>query len=681
MKKTPIALALAAMAGVGGTLVSTNAYAVNVAERDIGDALIFPYYTARDGWNSLFNITNASANTVALKVRFRESYNSRDVLDFNLVMSPYDVWTGRVVDTPEGPRLYSKDSSCTSPLMMEGDAVNGDYFPFVTNGYTGNAADGGPTGIDRAREGHMEVLMMGAAEAGAENETDGGPLFPTVYYANHDTLNCATVDAQFLANTADNRSFCPFEDADDSDGNPAAECDFWRNVNSLKGNFSLIDSTSGIGAGGEATTLANYRTGWNLNIVKPILDAGDDIPVPPFDGGSEDVFEAYSATLTNDVTAQQYPYFLEPTLDSADAIAPLTVDNPPLFLGIPEVATNLLGFALGELVELHIEDQDCGDGQGDNIFWGDSYTYLGLGNLRFGRGVDAVSFALRQASLINEWSTNVNTGAATDWAVTYPTKGFYVDVGTNENAAINPMRYGCSGTDGSGNWTDCDFDRDGNVDHPLYNPSQPLPWVFDVTGTVAFAQCDDGGPLSTVAIHPAIHMELFSEVFDGQSCDEVTYNLWDREEGGARSGGTSISPAPPQPTDSLCYETNVLAFGEGDSTYSALGSSLAQGVDVSVLSSNAKSGWMNLGQVDSIDDWVQQAARAADEAHNCEEDCGPVILPPAFSAAVGFAFKERDFGDPTLSFGQLMDHSAPKPLEQYIMDGGLEELIWGDRPR
>ncbi len=346
MKKTPIALALAAMAGVGGTLVSTSAHAVNVAERGIGDALIFPYYTARDGWNSLFNITNASANTVALKVRFRESYNSRDVLDFNLVMSPYDVWTGRVVDTPQGPRLYSKDSSCTSPLMQEGDDVNGDYFPFVSIGYEGSNDDGGPEGIDRAREGHMEVLMMGAAEAGSENWTDGSgnPDYPTVYYANHDTLNCATVDKQFLPNSASAREDCDFEDADDSDGNPAAECDFWRNVNALKGNFSLIDATSGIGAGGEATTLANYRTGWNLNIVKPILDAGDDIPVPPFDGGSEDVFAAYSSTLTNDVTAQVNPYFLEPTLDSADPIAPLTVDNPPLFLGIPEVATNLTGF-------------------------------------------------------------------------------------------------------------------------------------------------------------------------------------------------------------------------------------------------------------------------------------------------------------------------------------------------
>ncbi len=316
---------------------------------------------------------------------------------------------------------------------------------------------------------------------------------------------------------------------------------------------------------------------------------------------------------------------------------------------------------------------------GDNPIFGDAYNYLGLGNLRFGRGVDAVSFALRQASLINEWSTNVRTGAATDWAVTYPTKGFYVDVDTNVNAAVNPMRYGCSGTDANGNWENCDFNGDGKADHPLYNPSQPLPWVFDVTGTVAFAQCDDGGPLSTVDIHPALHMELFSEVFDGQSCDEVVYNLWDREEGGATSGGTSISPAPPQPTDSLCYETNVISFGEGEGTYSALGSSLAQGVDVSVLASGASSGWMKLGQVDAIDDWVNSID--LEEIHTCDsESCPPVILPPAFSAAVGFAFKERDFGNPALSFGQLMDHSAPKPLEQYIMDGGLERLIWGNLP-
>ena len=56
---------------------------MQVAQDHLGQALIFPYYTVRGGWMTLFGVTNTSDQIVAVKVRFRESYNSRDVLDFN----------------------------------------------------------------------------------------------------------------------------------------------------------------------------------------------------------------------------------------------------------------------------------------------------------------------------------------------------------------------------------------------------------------------------------------------------------------------------------------------------------------------------------------------------------------------------------------------------------------------
>jgi hypothetical protein len=62
----------------------------------LGDVLIFPYYTVRDGFQTTLTFVNTSDNFLAVKFRFMEGYNSRDVLDFNVVMSPYDVYTGVV---------------------------------------------------------------------------------------------------------------------------------------------------------------------------------------------------------------------------------------------------------------------------------------------------------------------------------------------------------------------------------------------------------------------------------------------------------------------------------------------------------------------------------------------------------------------------------------------------------
>ncbi len=113
---------------------------MQVAQDNLGQALIFPYYTVRGGWMTLFGVTNTSDQIVAVKVRFRESYNSRDVLDFNVILSPHDVWTGWVADTASGPAIFTEDHSCTIGAITS----SGVPFPNAAS-YVGAAADGGPT--------------------------------------------------------------------------------------------------------------------------------------------------------------------------------------------------------------------------------------------------------------------------------------------------------------------------------------------------------------------------------------------------------------------------------------------------------------------------------------------------------------------------------------------------------
>ena len=82
MKKLTLAVGVA----VGGLSLAPTAGAVSVSANNLGQALIFPYYTVRGGWTTLLGVTNTSNQVVAVKVRFREAYNSRDVFDFNIIL-------------------------------------------------------------------------------------------------------------------------------------------------------------------------------------------------------------------------------------------------------------------------------------------------------------------------------------------------------------------------------------------------------------------------------------------------------------------------------------------------------------------------------------------------------------------------------------------------------------------
>src|SRR5271155_155999 len=153
----------AALAGVGALGVTGTADAVNVNPNSLGQVLIYPYYTVNtdsrgNAFNSLISVVNSTNSAKAVKVRFLEGKDSREVLDFNLFLSAYDVWTGAVIPSPvtAGGRVFTTDQSCTIPsntLLQAG-------VDFVNFAYTGSAADGADTGLDRTKEGYVEMIEM-----------------------------------------------------------------------------------------------------------------------------------------------------------------------------------------------------------------------------------------------------------------------------------------------------------------------------------------------------------------------------------------------------------------------------------------------------------------------------------------------------------------------------------------
>ncbi|HET7064672.1 MAG TPA: hypothetical protein VFI49_10400 [Rudaea sp.] len=170
-------LAFAIAAALGGHASGVDAVVLDA--RGAGQVLIYPYYTVNHQ-QTLISLVNATDVPAALKVRFREGYDGREVASFNLYLGGADTWVGSVFDTSGdgsgGAAIATTDSSCTVPQF------DSTFFPggakvlaFSNKNYsqgdygTPTGTDSGPTGLDRTREGFIEVIQMGTVAGSSGN--------------------------------------------------------------------------------------------------------------------------------------------------------------------------------------------------------------------------------------------------------------------------------------------------------------------------------------------------------------------------------------------------------------------------------------------------------------------------------------------------------------------------------
>lgn len=177
----PFALRAALSAALAAPAAS---HAVMLNADGIGQALLYPYYTVQsdngNSWNTLVTVVNHSPDAKALRVRFREGRNARPVASLNLFLSPNDVWTGAVIPSDQmatSPALLlTADASCTSPQLSAVLGNNG--MTFNNTFYAGNFSDGFGEGLDRTREGFVEIIEMatltGASAAAVTHNTGTG---------------------------------------------------------------------------------------------------------------------------------------------------------------------------------------------------------------------------------------------------------------------------------------------------------------------------------------------------------------------------------------------------------------------------------------------------------------------------------------------------------------------------
>jgi len=232
-------LATAVFAGLG---VAGSAQAVYQDPHGLGQVLIYPYYTvqAADGnaYNTYISVVNTTADGKVVKVRFREGKNSREVLDFNLYLSPNDVWTAAVIpasatlgeDVPG--RIITADASCTNPAIPAG-GVN-----FRNLAYAGANDDGGGETLDRTREGYVEMIEMATITNGLGVDPDS---LTAITHVSGVPDDCAAVRGPALS------------------GVPGFTEDLAPPSGGLSGTGTLINVQNGSDAGYNAVALANFR--------------------------------------------------------------------------------------------------------------------------------------------------------------------------------------------------------------------------------------------------------------------------------------------------------------------------------------------------------------------------------------------------------------------------------------
>ena len=398
MKKKVLPLAVGAAAAV--TMSAAQA-AMYVNDKGMGEALIFPFYSAENGNNTLINIVNtvdsapATATTddtgawKAVKVRIIEGQNSQEVLDFNLYLSPKDHFSFAISATADGGGMIkTADNSCTVPAIPSegqpfvnfeylGDkqtaaeqakAAAADGYEVGVDGYTQAMADKayGPvydnTGIERTAIGYVEVIEMGqidpddetgavwlglrketatvkkfSAAASITHDADGMPKDCTL--VNEAWSKVAGVQGTWLGETAANagRGVSEMEDA-------------WLG-GGLYGYSTVINVPQGAAFGYDSVAIDE-------------LVATDDGYALHYAPGS---IKPNFADTNNDVNSLVYT--------EAGASEPLTFDGYP----------------------------------------------AGVNQLQ------AVNSTIMATEVMNDYVTDADIAATTDWVLTFPTKRYHID--------------------------------------------------------------------------------------------------------------------------------------------------------------------------------------------------------------------------------------------------------------
>ncbi len=231
---------VAATLAMGGMAVFTSVNAATNANA-VGDLAIIPYYTVKNNFITGVQVINVTNATQVVKIRLRRDNDSANVLDFNVIMSPYDHFSGFISKAGDTVVFNTTDNTCTAPLN------NGTFTssePDISAG---------------ADEGYIEIIGM----AQASDETQA-----TAIAAKHNAagvpLDCGFVEDNFsktnwLTNAL-TRGPITSGVTNIATGPSAGRDSAWVDTpaEALKVSYFIRDAGSGMEMGDTATHIVNF---------------------------------------------------------------------------------------------------------------------------------------------------------------------------------------------------------------------------------------------------------------------------------------------------------------------------------------------------------------------------------------------------------------------------------------
>jgi hypothetical protein len=226
------------------------ATAMYINPRGTGEVLLFPYYTVNAGQATLISLTNTTGKAKYLNANFREGYHGRSVIDFNIILAPYDSWTATLYsDNDSGAAvLFTRDISCTAPNKSAWTAIaDGWQVRLFDRAYTAGNVDGGPTDLARTREGHLTVVERAELGGALADAAGQGGTRDCTRLQHISPMNAGLVPAG----------------------------------GGVYGNFSIVNVAQGTLLGGSATAIADFAVRplfWDTADVKELLTLGASEP-------------------------------------------------------------------------------------------------------------------------------------------------------------------------------------------------------------------------------------------------------------------------------------------------------------------------------------------------------------------------------------------------------------------
>lgn len=221
-----------------------------VASNFLGDLALVPYYTVNDGWVTAIHIVNTSDSTQVVKFRFRRATDSMDALDFNIVMSPKDVYAGFLNDEGGTITWQADDTTCTVPATTDGKlSMPSIYRPDAETGYVEIIAMGQPVDEDEP--------IAYAAKHVDDVPRDCTAVRSNFFADGSSTRNGVVDNATTWQNNSDLEYSDPNDMSTDSDSSLLSN-EFEDSENALKVSYSITDIATGIEFGDNAVHIEDF---------------------------------------------------------------------------------------------------------------------------------------------------------------------------------------------------------------------------------------------------------------------------------------------------------------------------------------------------------------------------------------------------------------------------------------